>query len=452
MLFFKSSPLLTALGKQHLEFVALLLVQPNIDLFLKNRDGLASLHLMVKYGNTDLLKKALQLIQTSKAMQTRFAVQLRGMCEIASNKGHAEIVALLSDFAGAKFGQAMVQINEISRGDDSRGDESGSASSNSSAGGSQVAQKNSKDVCELFSAVRNKKYRYVEHLLTSGSVDINVFEKGRALIHAAAARGDLKMVRLLLRRGADPYIVTQQSNHVRITFGENFLHVAVRSKRRVVLAVLLDNTVDANKLLTMKNAEGETVIGMVKNRGYSSLLQQFLESFVLEKNRATCANKVTHGESDLERYVREADEEKILGYLNKQKDHVDDLGPSGKTALCLAVELGLPHMVKLLLDEGANPFFKLPSTGQSLYQSATWGGNITVARLFKKYVRQRVFGLPSAPVIIKEKAGKRKQVSSSSAAASRSGIFVGASSKVKSSSNNGANKRSRSKVSKFSMN
>ena len=96
----------------------------------------------------------------------------------------------------------------------------------------------------LLQAVRNRNFKQVEQLLADG-VSPNV-NSGRTPLHYAAYLDDVKIMKLLLDRGAK---VNEVDN-----YGNTALHIAVQEKSKEVIPLLLQHDADVD----IQNTFGRT--------------------------------------------------------------------------------------------------------------------------------------------------------------------------------------------------
>jgi ankyrin repeat protein len=102
-------------------------------------------------------------------------------------------------------------------------------------------------------AAKNGDLATVKNILAADPSAMNVVDKeGSTLLHCAAWKGHVELVRLLLDAGA-PINATSQNNH----YGTTPLHAAAHANNRAVAQMLIERGADLNA----KNLGGRTPLG-----------------------------------------------------------------------------------------------------------------------------------------------------------------------------------------------
>lgn len=190
----------------------------------------------------------------------------------------------------------------------------------------------------LFEAITSGRTDVLEKLLGEGA-EANALHRGGPLLHAAAARGDLKSARLLLRNQAD---VNRPAEEPSREAGMAPLHVAVRGGN-VALATLL---LRSGAKVDARTPEGLTPLYFAAAAGNSEMVQLLV-------GRGADLNALVHEHTILHQAVGRRDHRAVATLLEAGADPNAD---RGKTALHTAATLGDTELVRILLEYGADPY------------------------------------------------------------------------------------------------
>lgn len=230
--------------------------------------------------------------------------------------------------------------------------------------GADPNKENDKGSTAFYWAIRYEHTDIVRLLLqnTQTKVDINKERKSglRAPIVLASAIGNNKIVKLLLKHGADP-------NHV-ITGGQTPLHHACIEGHTEVVRTLLEFKAD----FTAKDAKGNTALLLAGQFGHSDIVSILLD----------------HGDDPIHSNNLEHD---LWYYAMNDSDLMNTLlektaAPSeGKPHFFTAARYGHIKMIEYLLKTGQNPK-DLDSNGNTFLHYATSFNQSEVIRAFHKIV------------------------------------------------------------------
>ena len=184
----------------------------------------------------------------------------------------------------------------------------------------------------------------IENMKKTGSLDELNKEKtkdGDMAIHAAVREGDVEIVDYLLKCGANPWLQNAA--------GETALHIIAADKeedKTEILTCILDRYEDNGlaEILGLKNTAGETVLHII------------------------AAEKEVDKTEILTRILDWNDDNNLTEIL-------DLLNNDGKTVLYLASEIGDSEVVKIFLDNGANPNTKNAQNQIALHIAASIPNN-----------------------------------------------------------------------------
>lgn len=156
----------------------------------------------------------------------------------------------------------------------------------------------------------------------------------------AIARDDAATVASLLRRGFDP--------NARDPKGQPALILALREEARQVAEVLI-----AAKGLKVeeRNAKDESALMMAALRGNLPAARGLIAREA-DVNKTGWAPLHYAASGGTEQHLR------IAALLLENHAYIDAASPNGTTPLMMAAQYGSAEMVKLLLDEGADPTLK----------------------------------------------------------------------------------------------
>jgi len=178
--------------------------------------------------------------------------------------------------------------------------------------------------------------KMVEELLQQ-DVDPNAQgTQGETALMYAARANDAAIVQVLLRNGADPSICDHK--------GGTAMRQALRGRSHVALSILLKNGVDIDQ----RDSGGRTMLMLAAAEGDNDAIRLLLSMGVATEKRCM-------GFTALIIAVREGQLECVRTLLNEGKTQIDKAGPKGVTALMYASSLGHHHVVRLLLENGADP-------------------------------------------------------------------------------------------------
>jgi len=223
-------------------------------------------------------------------------------------------------------------------------------------------------------------------------------ERGEAVAHIAASKGQVELLKLLRERGVDLLAKTKA--------GDNPLHYAVYHNQVEVVKWFLAQEVS----LELKNNEGETAVHLAAGRGYIGILKILKErgASLTAKNSygfapfhcAACHNKVEAIEWLLEQGMPielKDDEGSTAVHIAAYSNHVETLkflkergadlfskGLIGSTPLHRAAAANAVKVVEWLLDEGVFIDALRDDESTPLHRAAAKGANEAVQLLLKK--------------------------------------------------------------------
>lgn len=154
---------------------------------------------------------------------------------------------------------------------------------------------------------------------------------------AAIKQDDAQAMTQLLRRGFDPNTLSPDKQHG--------LYLALREPALKVAKVLL-NSPKIN--LDVLNPAGESPLMMAALKGHTEIALQMID-------KGAELNKT--GWTPLH-YAATAGQVQLISVLIDKAAYIDAESPNGTTPLMMAAMYGTPGAVKLLLEEGADPFIK----------------------------------------------------------------------------------------------
>jgi ankyrin repeat protein len=230
---------------------------------------------------------------------------------------------------------------------------------------------------DLVIVARDRGHEAVARLLEDARARLSSSTPAAAdhAIHLAAAAGDLVRVRELL--DAEPQLV-----HCIDRAGGTPLHRAVAASEREMVRLLLDRGADIHAVHgagpgseSGYAAAGFQPIDLALWSGPFWGVRGDIETArLLIERGAACDLVIAAALGDIER---------VQSILDEDPHQIAAARPSGKRALSSAVEFGHQHIVRLLLDRGADPNWPEASTaprGIALH-AATRTGNRPVVEL-----------------------------------------------------------------------
>lgn len=157
---------------------------------------------------------------------------------------------------------------------------------------------------------------------------------------AAIKRDDVPALQRLAQRGFDLNTIDPAGQHP--------LFIALRDQSDKVARYLLDQPVVK---VEYRNAKGESPLMMAALKGKLDLVQRLIErkAEVNKPGWAPLHYAVTHPEDVSLSITR---------LLLEHHAFIDAQSPNGSTPLMMAAMYGRPEVVKLLLEEGADPLMK----------------------------------------------------------------------------------------------
>jgi len=162
--------------------------------------------------------------------------------------------------------------------------------------------------------------------------------KPESPLHLAALRGHLDVVRELIARGVNVNAVITPHNGVA---GRTPLMNAAAGGHLEVVRFLIENGAD----VSARDQRGETALTAADNKEVRAYLGGLLAQRPIKTRPGELAAAVGDGLTD-----------RVIALLDAGMA-VDDLDPSGRSALMMAVEKGDVEMARLLLERGADANF-----------------------------------------------------------------------------------------------
>jgi hypothetical protein len=157
---------------------------------------------------------------------------------------------------------------------------------------------------------------------------------------AALKRDDVPALRALQARGFDLNTLDPQGQHP--------LYLALRDESDRVATYLLSQ---AGVQVEYRNAKGESALMMAALKGKPDLVRRLIE-------RGAEVNKP--GWAPLHYAATHASERSlpVARLLLEHHAYIDAQSPNGSTPLMMAAHYGHPQLVRILLQEGADPLLK----------------------------------------------------------------------------------------------
>eukprot|EP01029_Cantina_marsupialis_P017134 TRINITY_DN384_c0_g1_i4.p1 TRINITY_DN384_c0_g1~~TRINITY_DN384_c0_g1_i4.p1 ORF type:complete len:324 (+),score=120.84 TRINITY_DN384_c0_g1_i4:116-1087(+) len=202
----------------------------------------------------------------------------------------------------------------------------------------------------FFKAIDDADLDTLKHMLSEEiGFDINTAnEKGIVGIFEAAAKGKIDVLKFLIENKANICVLAPSGNTV--------LHFAVQGGFRKIVHLLLDLE---PALLNKPNKQGETPLSHACFCGYDKIAFILLDKgavyeFVNAAEMTVALLSVFHSDGDDKSRVR------ILKFfLGKNEKFANHADIQGRSPLHCAAGNGFVECVKLLLENGANPFAKM---------------------------------------------------------------------------------------------
>ncbi|XP_064106384.1 transient receptor potential channel pyrexia-like isoform X2 [Macrobrachium nipponense] len=206
---------------------------------------------------------------------------------------------------------------------------------------------------------------------------------GNFALHVAVREKWYDGVRELLQHGASPDKLNQPPSGVTGVVKENSLHVAVRMGDKVSTNLMLKHQPD----LIVRDGNNQTVFHLAASRRDLSVLRELLADSNLPKymkylekfdgqgiyHAVFAGDNGLHNESAILR---------VIQCIYTFHENVNQTDGSGETPLITACRSGLSHVVKFLLDNGADPA-KVTHAGESaLHAVCKTGCSTTLRHLF----------------------------------------------------------------------
>jgi len=169
-------------------------------------------------------------------------------------------------------------------------------------------------------------------LLTADKKIVNHQNKqGNALIHLATIQGDIKTVKLLIKKGAS---IEQKNKR-----GDFLIHLAIKNKHYALANYLLKY----EKVVNKKDIKGNTPLHLAMYENSTELLKIILsyqpDIFIKNKEKQTALTVIGSYNSRLDDMLKEIEQSKEVALVDKYKN----------TALHYACEVGNLNIVLLLL-------------------------------------------------------------------------------------------------------
>ena len=187
---------------------------------------------------------------------------------------------------------------------------------------------------------------------------------------AAIKRNDVGAVRALARRGFDLNTISPEGQHP--------LYLALRDEADRVAGFLIDQP---QLQVEYRNALGESPLMMAVLKGQLAVAERLIQ-------RKAEVNKP--GWTALHYAATNADEVAVsmVRLLLEHHAYIDAESPNGSTPLMMAAHYGHPSVVKLLLEEGADPLLK-NQQGLSAIDFANRAQRAESAEIIAAFVRAR---------------------------------------------------------------
>jgi len=119
----------------------------------------------------------------------------------------------------------------------------------------------------------------VERLLKAGDVDVGAFEDNSTILHVAASRGQVDVLKVLhSHRGVDfAQLITLRNDS-----GENALHSAARFGHEDVVTWFCEERL-VTECVNVKDLKGRTPVAVAKENGFIDIVHDLVEYILEEK-------------------------------------------------------------------------------------------------------------------------------------------------------------------------
>lgn len=181
------------------------------------------------------------------------------------------------------------------------------------------------------------------------------------LIHTAAENDDVESVRSLLN--ANAALLNRRDGS-----GGTSLHRAVKASALKVIPLLLDRGADISA--TDVTGSQPLDVAVWRERSVSPASRDFYIARLLLAHGATCDLAIAAALGDLDR---------VTALLDQNPACVGEVRANGKRALSAAIKFGHPEIARLLLDRGADPNWPeagaprvRPYISLRVWATATW--------------------------------------------------------------------------------
>jgi len=351
----------------------------------KNKDGKTALHLAIEDYDVGLTKQILDLGIPSIGLKAN-GESLLSIAYAKPEKKEAAIIASLLLIAGVEplygefkeFEKATIQRNYAIRFYDG--------------------------MTTLHIAVTKEQAGFVQFLIDSGvPIDAQNTSKSTAL-HEAVRRGNVQIIAMLLKAGANPAITDVQGNsplhivvpkekrlealqqllasgvspNIKDSFGETPLHIATRLKYELPVIKLL---ISKGATLEEKNKRGETALLIAVQSEQAELVKYFsdiggnihsqtldgitpltlsftknFDTFTALLTQKNIYTKDITGDSVLHVAIKKNAKPETIPYIAEHSNLIAESNMQGNTPLHLAVSLDNGSLGGILIEKGADIF------------------------------------------------------------------------------------------------
>ena len=178
---------------------------------------------------------------------------------------------------------------------------------------------------------------------------------GLPLLHAASEKGDPLLASILLQSGADV--------NIRSKFGEAAIHVAAKNNHHGILIILLEHKADLNVL----TEDGDSALHKAAQHGSRDATY-----VLLTRGANPNIRNPRNGRTPLHDAARNNHAD-VAGLLLDKGGLIEAKDSDGCTPLIVGAQSGAEQMVKLLLDQKADPNESDQSRRTALIWAATKG-------------------------------------------------------------------------------